>query len=767
MDSRRGTFIVIEGTDGSGKSTQFGYLAQELASVGYEVVTFKFPRYSEPSSYFVREYLGGGYGSAEDVGPYTASLFYALDRFAAAEEIRKALDAGKIVIADRYVGANMAHQGTKFRSAEERRGYFIWLDNLEFEMLRIPRPDATLVLRVPASVSQKLLDKTGKTRDIHEQSADHLEKAVEVYDDLTQLFPKDFMRIDCARGDDILSIDDIRKLIWEKVTPLLAPPKSATPKAIESNEKPTEAVAEGKEVAAAIVEAKAKDEALVEDVPLVHKDGDGTPHVTAAGKAFLKAALTNAEGAVYACNDELEPLTVATAIAHLSPNNNDLRKAILNEYAAADSKESLNETAEMFGQTAAHKLGTTTLVVEGASDLLVQQLERSKHVVFFEQPTSSIDFDKKNDDAYPYFTPAHFDETLKRQYCAHMDGIFEAYADVVHRLTDYLAANGHADAREQACEAAQPMLPTAKTLGVGMFASSNALENLITNLLGNELAEAKTVGDELLAEARKAMPAFLEHVDAPDNGGATIAYRANTQKGMAQLAEAYLPDAHADANVAPVQLTGVSPRNELDLVPDMLYEHSSLPLKELQRVVANWPYDQKASVFDAYIGERSHARQLPGQALKKARYSWDVVSGYETLRNLQRSHVITNAEWQTLTPRYGYEIPKLIDDAGLSDLFESAFDISLKLYSLLQQHGYALEAQYATLLGHRMRWTTTFSAQKMFRMQASTTSMNAEARNVISTMHGKLSETHPLLAEAAKTAANESRSHASRLVTKG
>jgi dTMP kinase len=140
MDRVGGIFIVIEGTDGSGKGTQFKKLTERLVAEGHDVATFDFPQYELPSSYFVKEYLNGKYGDVGAVGPYTGSLFYALDRFEAAPKIQQALAEGKVVLANRYVGSNMAHQGTKFRHAEERRGYFIWLDNLEFEMLRSPRP---------------------------------------------------------------------------------------------------------------------------------------------------------------------------------------------------------------------------------------------------------------------------------------------------------------------------------------------------------------------------------------------------------------------------------------------------------------------------------------------------------------------------------------------------------------------------------------------------------------------------------------------------
>src|SRR5690606_22484531 len=115
----KGIFIVIEGTDGSGKGTQFKLVTDHLRAKGYNVATFDFPQYDLPSSYFVKKYLNGEYGSADEIGPYTSSLFYALDGYEAAPAIRQALEEGKIVLANRFTGSNMAHQGTKILSAEQ------------------------------------------------------------------------------------------------------------------------------------------------------------------------------------------------------------------------------------------------------------------------------------------------------------------------------------------------------------------------------------------------------------------------------------------------------------------------------------------------------------------------------------------------------------------------------------------------------------------------------------------------------------------------
>jgi dTMP kinase len=227
MTGSKGAFIVLEGSDGSGKATQVKLLQDRLEAAGYEVEVFAFPRYDQPSSHFIKEYLKGAYGLASTVNPYTASLFYALDRYEAAPKIREALEAGKIVLADRYAGSNMAHQGSKFVNAAERRGFFVWAESIEFQMLGIPRPDINIFLRVPAEVSIQLLtnrpakDAGSNVADQHERNLEHLKAAVETYDMLCQLFVVDYKSIDCVKAGQIMDRQAIHARIWQVAEPLL------------------------------------------------------------------------------------------------------------------------------------------------------------------------------------------------------------------------------------------------------------------------------------------------------------------------------------------------------------------------------------------------------------------------------------------------------------------------------------------------------------------------------------------------------------------
>ena len=214
-------FIMVEGTDGSGKGTQTQLLFDRLKQEGYDVEQISFPQYGERSCTMVEDYLNGKFGSADEVGPYPASIFYATDRFAAAPKIRAWLDEGKIVIANRYVASNMGHQGGKIDDPEERKKYFDWNYHLEYTIFNIPKPTVNVILHMPAEMAQALVDKkdartylNGKKRDIHEDNIDHLKKAEQAYLDIAKRYP-DFTLLECTDGDILLAPKVIHEKLWD------------------------------------------------------------------------------------------------------------------------------------------------------------------------------------------------------------------------------------------------------------------------------------------------------------------------------------------------------------------------------------------------------------------------------------------------------------------------------------------------------------------------------------------------------------------------
>jgi thymidylate kinase/thymidylate synthase ThyX len=740
-----GKFFVIEGTDASGKSTQFKLLAERLVNEGYDVVTFDFPQYEKESSYFVREYLAGKYGTSEEVGPYTGSVFYALDRFAAKKAISKAISEGKIVLSNRFTGSNMAHQGTKFNNPEQRRGFFIWEDNLEFQMMGIPRPTASIVLRVDADTASQLIELRSKEedrpKDMHEADKTHLEKSVEVYDDLCTLFPKDFLRIDCVRSNKFMTRNQIHDLVWSAINPML--PKS-------NNEKGSLSTGE--------IEQNNQE--------LIHKNDNGSMSLTKAGEKYSEEIVTSTQSNVYAFTDKISPVTIAAAMARLSRRGDDMRVTILDEFSSSTAKKDeklLQRVITAYGDDSVQQLVGQHVVVEGASNLLTKKLEWGRLASYLEQSTRYIFFDQKDEEGnYKYVIPSTIRGTARVKYIQYMDELFERYSSMVRELTDYVRTNSKVPkteqdtawkgaTRAQACDAIRPVLPVATKSTVGIFASGQALESLIMHLLSDELVESRETGEKILNESRQVLSTFLERADKPERGGAMVAYRANTRDAVKNLADTMLPASHSTETKS-ADLITYWPKNELDLVPDMLYEHSNLSLRELQNAVNTWNYDDKEKVYKTYMGERLNRRHKPGRALEKAHYSWDIVCDYGIFRDLQRHRMVDDLQWQQLTPRYGYEVPALVEEAGLSEQFEECFTKSLELHSFLMSEGLEYEAQYATLLGHKMRWKITYNARQAFHFHELRTTPHGHPgyRKLVKEMHDKVTKVHPMLGEAIK-----------------
>jgi len=218
-----GVLIILEGIDGSGKRTQAELLIKRLKRAGYAVEIKSFPQYGKKSAGMVEEYLNGAYGEANAVNPFAASLFFALDRFDAARDIRRWLSDGKIVVLDRYTDSNVGHQGGKITDENERRRFLEWLYHEEYALMEIPKPDLVLILHVPAGTGQKLVGKKqprkylagGRSHDAHEQNLSHLEAAERAYLWLARERPDDHIVIECTKGGAMLSPMAIHQNVWK------------------------------------------------------------------------------------------------------------------------------------------------------------------------------------------------------------------------------------------------------------------------------------------------------------------------------------------------------------------------------------------------------------------------------------------------------------------------------------------------------------------------------------------------------------------------
>ncbi len=216
-----GRLLVLEGLDGSGKSTQTERLAERLADANVPVRRIKLPDYESPSSSLVRLYLGGEFGeNASAVNAYAASSFYAVDRVASyLLDWKKDYEEGRLVLADRYTSSNPIYQMTKLPE-EEWDSYLAWVEEYEYDRLGLPRPDCVIFLDMPVAISQKMM--TGRyegdesRKDVHERNVRFLEQCRKAALYTADAWHWDVVR--CWEGDGPRSIEEIAEDVWAIVS---------------------------------------------------------------------------------------------------------------------------------------------------------------------------------------------------------------------------------------------------------------------------------------------------------------------------------------------------------------------------------------------------------------------------------------------------------------------------------------------------------------------------------------------------------------------
>lgn len=221
-----GKLIIIEGSDASGKATQTSKLYDRLVSEGLKVKKVEYPNYNSDSSALVKMYLNGDFGDkAEEVNPYIASTFYAVDRYASyKKEWEEFYKDGGIIIADRYTTSNMIHQAAKMQG-EEKDKFLDWLYEYEFNMYKLPEPDCVVFLNMPPDFSAKLMkDRANKItgeskKDIHESNKEFL---INSYNNALYIADKySWSKVNCTEGEAIKTIDEIHEDVYKTVKSII------------------------------------------------------------------------------------------------------------------------------------------------------------------------------------------------------------------------------------------------------------------------------------------------------------------------------------------------------------------------------------------------------------------------------------------------------------------------------------------------------------------------------------------------------------------
>lgn len=218
-----GKLYVIDGTDASGKQTQFEKLQQRLKKENIDFRTVSFPNYNSPSSSLVKMYLSGEFGeNAKDVSPYIASTFYAADRYATYKtKLEDYYNNGGIILADRYTTANMVHQAGKIKDKQEREKFLNWLWDFEFNLYKLPVPTKVFFLNMPPEYAFELMKNRENKftheaqKDIHERDKNHIIDSYNAACDVAQKY--NWVTIDCIKDDKIRTIEEIHEDIFKQI----------------------------------------------------------------------------------------------------------------------------------------------------------------------------------------------------------------------------------------------------------------------------------------------------------------------------------------------------------------------------------------------------------------------------------------------------------------------------------------------------------------------------------------------------------------------
>ena len=738
---QKGKYIVLEGPGGTGKSSQILELSKRFQAAKLPFRIFREPdSQSDLTARAIRQLTQDPH---YPMNTRTETLLYNAARSQSLQVIKTSIEEGINCIVDRSFLTTLAIQYYGRGDVDDYQKINQIIDFAVDGMY----PDLCIVLDAPTkTLKERLNERDGGERFDHLDLA-FLERVRSGYlwEAEQRKYPVVFT---------INTIEDVANEIWNLVAKTLAIRDTKN----ENISEPTSIKEIIKEKKEELTEQSNEGELLTKI--------DGKIKITQEGKAFLDNILTDSSGDVYVFNDKISPITVAAAMARLSRRFDDLRVTLLDEFAGKMGKDNslLRRIITAYGDDSVQQLAGIHLVVENASNLLTKKLEWGRLAAYLEQSTRYIFYDEKDENGnYRYIVPESLNGDLKAKYISIMDKIFDNYSVIVKKLTDHVRNNSKVPDEErdiawkgatkaQACDAARNLLPVATLSTVGIYISGQSLESLIYHLWSDELPEANIKGDQILKEARKVIPMFLERADKPERGGAFVAYRAENMKNIKKLAKELLPETFSAGEYREVTLNNYFPKNELDLAADMLYSESDRSLEVIKNIVDELPYDKKIKIFNTYIGERLNRRHRPGRALEKAYYSYDIVCDFGIFRDLQRHRMVSDLDWQTLSPRFGYSVPELIEEAGLVDLFEDCFVLSLSLYSEMLADGKETEAQYATLMGHRMRWKITYNAREAMHFHVLRTAPQGhpEYRRIVKIMHDELAKVHPILAESMK-----------------
>ncbi len=409
-----------------------------------------------------------------------------------------------------------------------------------------------------------------------------------------------------------------------------------------------------------------------------------------------------------------------------------------------------------YGDDSVAQLGGVHIACEWVSNVLTKVLQRPRLGAYLEQSTRYIAYDRPMPGGgYRYLR----DPELGPGYEQAMDELFTTYSELLAELSPWIAERFPAAAgapaavheravRAKALDLLRGLLPAATLSHVGVFASGQTFERLILHLRAHELPEARRCGELVLAAMRIAAPSFVTRVDRPDRGGEWVAFLRRREQSEIAAVQRLGLDAPPAEEPARARLLRVEGDEQL-LLAALLFERSTRGEEQARGAIAALDAAERAALLAGLLGGRENRRHLPGRGLESLRYRFEIVSDYGAFRDLQRHRMLT-AQWQTLTPHLGAEVPEELEAAGLGERYRRALERSRESWEELIDAGMGARAQYALCLAFRVRYVLDLNAREAMHLIELRSGREGHAgyRSIAREMHAQIAAVHPAVGAA-------------------
>lgn len=474
-----------------------------------------------------------------------------------------------------------------------------------------------------------------------------------------------------------------------------------------------------------------------------------------AERARLEPWVSDVDSPVFVLRG-LPQVTAAALFARYSRSPKSLRRLLLDEFldegadgaGAPPARDAGRARAgRLFGRVIAEygddsvaQLAGVHLACEQVSQPLAKAIEWGRLAAYLEQSTRYIPYTDRRDGRYRYFRdPELMASPHAGVYTAAMDGLFDAYCEMLPALREHLdrslppeqdaRARGRA-LRALALDLLRGLLPAGTVSNVGVFASPQALELLVMRLRAHPLPEARAYAELIDRELQREIPELVARLDRADRGGAWVDYLRGTEAGLRAEAERLgvdgaaarrggcgVPAGEGSGRVAAAvgaRLLRWDRDGEERILAAALWPHTSRPLTEVTGWVRGLSEADRDRVFAAAVGERGNRRHRPGRGFEHAEYTFELVSDFGAFRDLQRHRLLT-IQWQELTPALGSSVPPEVEAAGLGPRWRAAVEAAEEAWARIRP-SFPQQAQYLVTLGHRIRYALRLNAREALHM---------------------------------------------------